>query len=88
VDSVARTGRLLVVDEDYREAGLSGELAAAVLEAGLAPAFARVCVEDTLPYARRLEEDALPSVRRILSAARALLAAPSPPSIPAGMLGG
>ncbi|BDG05963.1 alpha-ketoacid dehydrogenase subunit beta [Anaeromyxobacter oryzae] len=72
--SVARTGRLLVVDEDYREAGLSGELAAVALEAGLAPRFGRVCVEDTLPYARPLEDAALPGVARIVAAARRLVA--------------
>jgi pyruvate dehydrogenase E1 component beta subunit len=70
--SVRRTGRLLVVDEDYREFGLSGELAAAVLEAGLAPRFARVCVEGTIPFARHLEDAALPGVSRIDAAARAL----------------
>ena len=75
VGSVSRTGRLLVVDEDVRGFGLSGELAAAVLEAGLAPRFARVCVEGVLPYARHLEDAALPNVERILAAARALLAA-------------
>ena len=64
VGSVRRTRRLLVVDEDYREFGLSGELAASVLEAGVAPAFARVCVEGTIPYARALEDAALPSVAR------------------------
>lgn len=73
-ESVRRTSRLLVVDEDYREFGLSGELAAAVLEAGLAPRFARVCVEGTIPYARRLEERALPNVERIVAAARTLRA--------------
>ena len=70
--SVRRTGRLLVVDEDYREFGLSGELAATVLEAGLAPRFARVCVEGTIPFARHLEDAALPGVSRIDAAARAL----------------
>jgi pyruvate/2-oxoglutarate/acetoin dehydrogenase E1 component len=30
-ESVARTGRLLVVDEDYERFGLSGELAASLL---------------------------------------------------------
>ncbi len=74
--SVARTGRLLVVDEDYRDCGLSGELAATALEAGLRPAFARVCVEDTIPYARPLEQAALPSVARITAAARQLIAGP------------
>jgi len=71
--SVARTNRLLVVDEDYREYGLSGELAAIALEAGLAPRYGRVCVDDTLPYARDLERRALPNVDRICDAARALV---------------
>jgi acetoin:2,6-dichlorophenolindophenol oxidoreductase subunit beta len=70
--SVARTGRLLVVDEDYREFGLSGELAAAALEAGLTPRFARVCLEEAIPFARHLEARALPSVDRIVAAAARL----------------
>ena len=72
VESVAKTGRLLVVDEDYREFGLAGELAAICLEAALSPRYARVCVEDTLPYARRLEAAALPNVGRIIDAATSL----------------
>jgi pyruvate dehydrogenase E1 component beta subunit len=72
VASVRRTGRLLVVDEDYREFGLSGELAACALEAGLAPRYARVCLEETIPYARHLEDAALPNVSRVVAAARAL----------------
>lgn len=71
-ESVTRTSRLLVVDEDYREFGLSGELAATVLEAGLSPRFARVCVEQAIPYARHLEDRALPNVDRIVAAARML----------------
>ena len=71
-ESVGRTGRLLVVDEDYRQFGLSGELAAIVLEAGLSPRYARVCLDETIPYARRLEDQALPNVSRIVDAARAL----------------
>jgi pyruvate dehydrogenase E1 component beta subunit len=73
VAAVRRSGRLLVVDEDYRDFGLSGELAATVLEAGLAARYARVCVEDTIPYDRRREERALPNVDRILEAAARLL---------------
>ncbi len=71
--SVARTQRLLVVDEDYREFGLSGEIAATVLEAGLSPRFARVCLESIIPFARRLEERALPNAERIAAAARQLV---------------
>lgn len=70
--SVEKTGRLVVVDEDYREYGLSGELAACMLEAGLHPRFERVCVEDTLPYARHLEIEALPNVQRITQAVERL----------------
>ena len=71
--SVDKTGRLLVVDEDYREFGLAGELAAVCLEAGLGPRYARVCVEDTLPFARHLEDAALPNVDRIVDAATGLV---------------
>lgn len=35
-----------------REGGLSGELAAVALEAGLALRYRRLCVEDTLPCGR------------------------------------
>jgi pyruvate/2-oxoglutarate/acetoin dehydrogenase E1 component len=75
-EAVASTGHLLVVDEDYKHFSLSGELAASVLEAGLSPKFARVCVEETIPYDRRREAQALPNVERILAATRALLAGP------------
>jgi pyruvate dehydrogenase E1 component beta subunit len=68
VESVSKTKALLVVDEDYEQFGLSGELAALVLEGGLSPAFGRVCVEDTLPFARHLEDAALPNVDRIVRA--------------------
>ncbi|MCP4623695.1 MAG: hypothetical protein GY850_09215 [bacterium] len=45
--SVSKTGRLLAVDEDYRDFGLSGELAARVLESGIPAKFAMVYKEDT-----------------------------------------
>jgi pyruvate dehydrogenase E1 component beta subunit len=72
-DSVARTGRLLVVDEDYRDFGLSGELAATILEAGIPARFARVCVEDTIPFDPRREIAVLPNVDRIITSARQLV---------------
>jgi len=72
--SVARTRRVVVVDEDYREGGLSGEVAALVLEAGLAPRFGRVCLEGVLPFDRRREERALPNVDRIRRAVLELTA--------------
>ncbi len=69
IEAVGRSDRLLVVDEDYREFGLSGELAALVMEAGLHPRFARVCLDGTIPYASHLEKAALPNVDRIIEAA-------------------
>jgi pyruvate dehydrogenase E1 component beta subunit len=62
---VKRTGRLLVVDEDYQDFGLSGELAAIILEAGIKVKYGRVCTQTTIPYARNLEDQALPNVQRI-----------------------
>ena len=68
-----KTGRLLVVDEDYEGFGLSGELAAIVLEAGLSVRYGRVCTQDTIPYARALEDQALPNVQRIVDGALRLV---------------
>lgn len=72
VDSVRRSGRLLVVDEDYRECGLSGELAAVCAEAGLRFRYRRVATGSTLPYDRERERRTLPSVDRIVEAARSM----------------
>lgn len=76
VASVQRTGRLLVVDEDYSQFGLSGEVAAVVAEAGVPVRFARVCTEDTIPFARHLEDAALPNVARITAAVQRLVGEP------------
>ncbi len=73
LESVAETGRLLVVDEDYQRFGLSGELAAMVLEAGLRVSFARVCTEDTIPYSLKEESEMLPNTGRIVRAAGELV---------------
>jgi len=73
IADVRRTTRLLVVDEDYRDFGLSGELAATILEAGLTARFARVAVEATIPFDPVREREVLPNVQRIVAAARRLL---------------
>jgi pyruvate dehydrogenase E1 component beta subunit len=73
LDLARRTGRVLVVDEDYTRGGLSGEVAALIGEHGVRSAYARVTTEETIPYARPLEEAVLPNVDRIMAAARALL---------------
>jgi len=70
--SVAKTGRLVVVDEDYQSFGLSGEVAATVtdVDPGLLRApVVRVANPDTpIPYAHALEYAILPRQDRIETA--------------------
>lgn len=77
VKSVAKTGRLLVVDEDYLQFGLSGEIAACVAERldqlTLKAPVRRLAVPGVpIPYSRPLEEAVIPSVARIVEACREL----------------
>lgn len=72
-DLVSQTGHCIVVDEDYEAFGLSGELAAVLLEAGIQARYARVCTQTTIPYARHLENQTLPNVERICAAVRELI---------------
>jgi pyruvate dehydrogenase E1 component beta subunit len=69
IGAVSKTGRMLVVDEDYKGFGLSGELAAIALEAGISMKYSRVCTEDTIPFARLLEYQTLPNIERIVESA-------------------
>lgn len=76
IESVKKTHRLLIVDEDYRSFGLSGEIAAIVAEEALdyldAP-VKRLAVPDVpIPYSRPLEDFVVPQVDDIVGAARAL----------------
>ena len=72
VAAAAKTGRVVVVDEDYTRAGLTGEVAALLLESGTSAKYARVAVEQTIPFAPHLEHAVLPNVDRILAAVRGL----------------
>lgn len=75
--SVGRTGRLVVVDEDYLSFGMSGEVVATVAEhdPGLLRAPPRrVAVPDVpIPYSRPLEQAVLPRHERIERAIREVL---------------
>jgi pyruvate/2-oxoglutarate/acetoin dehydrogenase E1 component len=72
-ESVGRTRHLVVVDEDYESFGLSGELAAIVLEEGVSFKYARICTKSTIPYSRSLEEQILPNIRRICDKVRQIV---------------
>jgi pyruvate dehydrogenase E1 component beta subunit len=72
-ESVSRTGRLVVVDEDYRSFGLTGEVIAGVAEEGLEDlaAVERVALPDVpIPYARPMENEVIPDVEDISGAIR------------------
>jgi len=78
VNSVKKTHRLLIVDEDYKSFGMTGEIAAIAAEDALdyldAP-VKRLAVPDTpIPYSRPLEDFVIPSTERIIDAARELVA--------------
>ncbi|WP_266081362.1 alpha-ketoacid dehydrogenase subunit beta [Haladaptatus caseinilyticus] len=68
-ESVEKTGRLVVVDEDYRSFGVTGEIIASVAEGSLddLDAVERVAVPDVpLPYARPLENEVIPGTDDII----------------------
>ena len=74
VESVERTGRLVVVDEDYRSYGVTGEIIARAAEGALSDleAVERVAMPDVpIPYARPLETEVTPGVEDIAAAVRA-----------------
>jgi pyruvate dehydrogenase E1 component beta subunit len=78
IHSVAKTGRLLVADEDYLNFGLTGEIAAQVAErldsVALKAPIRRLGVPGVpIPFSRPLEEAVIPSVDRIVDACRQLV---------------
>ena len=77
IASVARTHRVVIVDEGWKSGSISAEIAARLAEDALyeldAP-IRRVCSSEVpIPYAAQLEEAALPSVAEIVATARALV---------------
>jgi 2-oxoisovalerate dehydrogenase E1 component beta subunit len=77
LDSVVKTGRLLIVHEAARTAGLGAEIAATVAEQALYDLHApirRVTGYDTIMPLYRLEHDYIPGVARIVDGIRATLA--------------
>ena len=77
VDSVRKTHRLVVADEDYRSFGLTGEVMATVVEGAfdyLDAAPVRVAVPDIpIPYSRVLEQYALPDADKIVTAVKSVM---------------
>ncbi|MGD9700901.1 MAG: alpha-ketoacid dehydrogenase subunit beta [Acidimicrobiia bacterium] len=72
VESVVRTHRAVVVDENWLTCGLGAEVAAQIAEHAFydldAPVGRVATAEVPIPYAKHMEEAALPSVDRIVDA--------------------
>jgi len=77
VRSVEKTGRLLVVDEDYRSFGLTSEVIASVAErihGKLEAPPRRIAYPDVpVPYSRPLEQYVLPNADKIVDAVRGMM---------------
>ena len=75
--SVARSHRVVIVDEGWRSGSLSAEVSARIMEQAfweLDAPVARVCsAEVPMPYAQHLEQAALPQTDTIVSAAHQVL---------------
>jgi len=76
LESVKKTGRLVIADEDYRSYGMSGEIIATVVENGIsleAPPV-RVAYPDVpVPYSRVLEKYVLPDKEKIINAVKSIM---------------
>jgi pyruvate/2-oxoglutarate/acetoin dehydrogenase E1 component len=75
LESVRKTGRLVVVDEDYRSFGVTGEIVARAAEGALddLQAVQRVAIPDVpIPYARPLEDEVNPGVDDIVDAVQSV----------------
>ncbi|MCU0986846.1 MAG: pyruvate dehydrogenase complex E1 component subunit beta [Acetobacteraceae bacterium] len=77
VASVARTRRVVVVDEGWKSGSLSAEIAARIVEEAffdLEAPVRRVCAREVpIPYAAHLEKAVLPQPEAIAAAARLLV---------------
>ena len=78
LESVRKTRRAVVVDENWRSGSLAAEVMARIMEQGffdLDAPVARVCSEEVpVPYARHLEEAAVPQPEKIVAAVKGLFA--------------
>jgi pyruvate dehydrogenase E1 component beta subunit len=76
VESVKKTGRLVTVEEGWRQSGVGAEIAASVTEQAFdwldAPVLRVTGKDIPMPYAANLEKLALPSVPEIVEAAKAV----------------
>jgi pyruvate/2-oxoglutarate/acetoin dehydrogenase E1 component len=77
LESVEKTGRLVIIDESPPRCSLAADVGAMVADKGFrflkAPIKAVTCPHTPVPFAPNLEDEYLPNPRRIEEAARAVL---------------
>jgi len=74
VGSAKKTGKVLVIDEDYLSFGLTGEIAAILAEESMNVKYRRIAIPDVpIPYSRPLEQYVIPSTDRIVNAIKELV---------------
>lgn len=82
LDSVAKTGRLVVTDDSHRSCGAAAEISAMVAEEGFgflkAPIKRVTRLDVPIPYSEPLEKYVLPNKDRICQAIREILHPPRP----------
>ena len=78
LESVAKTGRLVIVDESPPRCSLASDIASIVADKGFkslkAPVKKVTCPHTPVPFAPTLEDEYMPNPRRITEAVRAVLA--------------
>ena len=76
IESVKKTGRIVTVEEGWRQSGVGAEIAAGITEQAFdwldAPVTRVTGKEVPMPYAANLEKMALPSVAAVVEAAKAV----------------
>lgn len=76
VASARKTGRLVVVDDDYLSCGLAGEIIASVCEAGVAmksPPVRITYPDIPVPFSPSLEHAVLPNTNKVIAAIQTMM---------------
>ena len=75
--SVAKTHRVVIVDEGWKTGSIAAEIGMQIAEAGfydLDAPLVRVCSEEVpIPYAKHLEDAAIPQTPKIVAAVKIML---------------
>ncbi|HEY3297242.1 MAG TPA: pyruvate dehydrogenase complex E1 component subunit beta [Armatimonadota bacterium] len=77
IDSVKRTHRAIIVEEDWKSVGMGAEIESRILEGAFdyldAPVLRIASAEVPMPFSKPLEQIVVPSVEQIISAAKGMV---------------